>query len=164
MQHSSHERLPLLGAAACGIIHAGFSLYWALGGQSLIDTLGSDIADFFSTRQALLGAVGIVKIIAACAPLALGIFEWPHPMVTRGFCWAGGGALVVWGGANTVIGNAVLLGAGDDSRTVDRVAMAGHAWLWDPLFLLWGTLLLIALAVGVPRHSTRTRPRRKRQR
>ena len=54
--------------------------------------------------------------------------------------------LIFWGGINTVVGNLVLGGAIEPSGGYDRPGMIGHAWLWDPLFLIWGTALAVGLA------------------
>ncbi len=36
----------------------------------------------------------------------------------------------------------------------DRASMIGHAYLWDPLFLLRGALLVTALILTRPRKET----------
>jgi hypothetical protein len=60
-------------------------------------------------------------------------------------CWAGAALLVARGGSNTVVGQLVLAGVIQPDGGYDRAAMVGHAWLWDPLFLVWG----ISLAIGL---------------
>ena len=62
LRHERAARACVWTACAAGVVHALFSLYWALGGSWLLDTVGA--------------------------------------------------------------------------------ALAGHSWLWDPLFLLWGLALL----------------------
>ncbi len=58
--------------------------------------------------------------------------------------------LVLYGGINTGVSNAVLAGWIVPAGGYDSPAMAGHAWLWDPLFLLWGLALggYLALSRG----------------
>ncbi len=56
--------------------------------------------------------------------------------------WA---AAVVYGGTNTVVSAAVLGGLIRPDGGFDPVAMRGHADLWDPLFLLWGSALVLSL-------------------
>ena len=65
-------------------------------------------------------------------------------------CWAGAVVLVTYGLANAVAANLAL--AGFLGPVDDVVAVRGHAWLWDPLFLAWG------LALGVGLWRTRRAP------
>ena len=60
-------------------------------------------------------------------------------------CWLGAVALLLWGGVNTFTANLVLAGVLNPGDGFDRDGMVGHAWLWDPLFLLWGVALSVAL-------------------
>ncbi len=54
-----------------------------------------------------------------------------------------------------MVANAALTG---ELGPVDElVAMRGHAWLWDPLFLAWG----LALAVGLRQTRRRSAPRER---
>jgi hypothetical protein len=53
--------------------------------------------------------------------------------------------LVAYGGLNTVMALAVLSGVITPASGYDVDAMRGHAYLWDPLFLLWGGALVLAL-------------------
>jgi hypothetical protein len=55
---------------------------------------------------------------------------------------------VAWGGLNTVTANLVLAGVIRPDGGFDRPGMVGHAYLWDPLFLLWGAALVVALRVS----------------
>ena len=52
----------------------------------------------------------------------------------------------MWGGLNTIVGNLVLAGAIVPEGGFDRTGMIGHAFLWDPLFAVWGLALAVALA------------------
>lgn len=135
-------------AAAAGLLHAGFSAYWAAGGGLLLDTVGEWAVELRDSAPgaaaAGLGAIALLKAIAAVLPVAVAYGRIPRPAVWRVLSWLGAVGLVLYGGANTVISNMVLagvLGSGDHNRA----AMVGHAWLWDPLFLVWGGSLLIHL-------------------
>ncbi|WP_235531315.1 hypothetical protein [Phycicoccus sp. Soil748] len=44
-----------------------------------------------------------------------------------------------------MVANLVLVGAIHPSSGFDRPGMVGHAWLWDPLFLLWGASVVLGL-------------------
>lgn len=145
---ASHSRgVPgaLCAAAVLGVIHAGFSFYWAAGGKFLTWSLGSDLVASFQGREWLLAPIGAIKLIAAVAPLALAVCGWPARRVTRSVCWLGASVLILWGGLNTVVANLVLAGAVHPTSGFDRPGMIGHAWLWDPLFLAWGGALAIGL-------------------
>lgn len=132
-----------------GAVHAGFSLYWAAGGRRLLATVGQwavDLAASSPRTAALgLGAVAAVKLLAAAIPVAVAHGRLPWRRFWRGASWAGGVLLVVYGGLNTVVALAVLAGAVRPAGGYDATAMAGHAHLWDPLFLLWGAALVLSL-------------------
>lgn len=70
---SSTSRVPrgLVAASVLGVIHAGFSLYWAMGGPLLVWSLGSNLLDSFRGREWLLAPIGAVKLLAAAGPLML---------------------------------------------------------------------------------------------
>ncbi len=133
----------LLGAAAAGLVHAAFSLYWAAGGRWLLDTVGAwavDLADRSpGPAVALLLAVAAVKIGGALCPLLNEAGRLPGSAATwRRVFLAGAVLLIAYGGLNTIgawIGIAI-----DHTLTAPQL---GHAALWDPLFLLWGVLLLL---------------------
>ncbi|MGP9724145.1 DUF3995 domain-containing protein [Corynebacterium sp. AOP40-9SA-29] len=136
-------------AAVVGTVHGLFSIYWGFGGTWLVNTLGHDLVELWQRYAVLLVPVGVVKVLAALLPLVLvkGSAD-PVPRWHRGLryiSWAGAVLLIFWGGVNTVTGNLVLGGVVVPDGGYDRVGMIGHAWLWDPLFLLWG----VALGVGL---------------
>jgi hypothetical protein len=53
--------------------------------------------------------------------------------------------LVVWGGANVLVGSLVLGDVISPSTVVDERSLRWHVFLWDAWFLAWGVLLAIAL-------------------
>ncbi|PPG43400.1 DUF3995 domain-containing protein [Pseudoclavibacter sp. RFBA6] len=135
----------VLVAAAIGLVHAAFSAYWAFGGTWLLSTIGA-IAVEFSRREPLesglmLGAVALVKALAALIPVAVDAQRMPWPRAWRVICWVGGPGIVLYGLVNSVVSSAVLLGILVPEGGYDRDAMVGHALLWDPLFLSWGLAL-----------------------
>lgn len=138
----------LMIAAAAGVAHGSFSLYWAAGGNWLLATLGHQLVSDFAGRRWLLFPVGVVKIGFAVFPLALVVWGRPWPRLGRLMCWLGAVVLMAWGGINTITGNLVLFGVIDPSGGYDRVGMIGHARLWDPLFLLWGVALTAGLLLS----------------
>ncbi len=138
-----------IAAAVVGVAHALPSLYWALGGTALVSTVGAWAADW--QRQAplqvmaLLLLIFVLKLAGALLPLANERGRLPAPRVWRGLFWAAAGVLVAYGGVNVVAALAALTGVVAAGPTMDTAALMGHAFLWDPLFLLWGLLLGMAL-------------------
>ena len=136
-------------AALVGVVHAGFSAYWATGGQWLLSTVGQWAVDLSQESPvaagAGLGAVALVKLLAAVVPVAVAHGRLPGRTLWRGVSWAGGVLLLVYGGLNVVVSGAVLLGAIRPEGGYDADAMKGHALLWDPLFVLWGAALVLSL-------------------
>ena len=135
----------LLIVAAAGTLHGLFSLYWAAGGGWLVSTLGQQLVATFADKRWLLVPVAAVKITFALLPLVLARLAWPARRPWRVVCWAGAAVLAVWGGVNTLTGNLVLAGVLSPAGGYDHEGMVGHAWLWDPLFLIWGVALSVAL-------------------
>ncbi|MEH0109073.1 DUF3995 domain-containing protein [Tersicoccus sp. MR15.9] len=132
-------------ASVAGLVHAGVSAYWALGGRALLSTVGSWAVQLAADAPVAaglgLGVVAVVKAAAAVVPAAVAHGRIGGQRGWRAISWAGAAALIVYGGANTAVSNAVLTGLIDPAGGYDRDAMIGHAWLWDPLFLLWGLAL-----------------------
>lgn len=136
-------------AGAVGVVHAGFSAFWALGGQWLLPTVGQWAVEL-SARSPVaagagLGLVALVKLLAAVVPVAVAHDLVPGRRLWRAVSWVGGSLLVVYGGVNVVVSSAVLLGVVQPEGGYDRQAMQGHALLWDPLFVLWGGALVASL-------------------
>ncbi|WP_311379632.1 DUF3995 domain-containing protein [Arthrobacter sp. ISL-48] len=130
-------------------MHAGFSLYWAFGGQHLLATVGKWAVEL-SAKAPLeaglaLGAVAIGKLVAAVIPVAVAYGRVPRPKFWRAVAWVGASLLVVYGGVNAVVSGAVLAGLIRPAGGYDVDAMIGHAWLWDPLFFVWGAALMLSL-------------------
>ncbi|WP_135229343.1 DUF3995 domain-containing protein [Deinococcus fonticola] len=128
-----------------GVIHAAFSLYWALGGTWLLDTVGQRPQDFVKSgplsASLVLGLIALFKALAAVIPLLNAQGRLPWPKLWRGISWVGGVFLVLYGGFVTLTSLAVLGGL-VNFGAYDRPAMLGHAFLWDPLFLMWGVALV----------------------
>jgi len=136
-------------AALAGTLHAAFSLYWATGGTWLLDTVG-DWAVRLTAEQPVaaglgLGALGAAKLAAAWIPVLVAEGRLGGRRPWRRVSWFGGGALVLYGGANTAIALTVVSGLVRPEGGYDSAAMLGHAALWDPLFLVWGGLLVASL-------------------
>jgi len=154
----------LMGAAVAGFLHAGFSLYWALGGRWLLPTVGQWALDY--ARESPVAA-GFLLIIVAAVKCAVAIFpvlasqgKLARPRAWRGLAWLAAIVLTGYGTVNSIVAWLVL---GDVLRPeggYDRQSMIGHAYLWDPLFLVWGLLLGAGLFAG--RGDRRNPPRASR--
>ena len=67
---------------------------------------------------------------------------------------AGAGALLVlYGGAQVLVGSLALSGAISASGPIDRTALRWHVGVWDLWFLVWGIVLTLA-TVGYWRRTT----------
>ncbi|MGO1736444.1 MAG: DUF3995 domain-containing protein [Leucobacter sp.] len=140
-------------AAVLGTLHAASSAYWAFGGMWLLESVGQWAAQAaregsFVVTVGLL-AIALVKLAAAWIPLLAQAGRVPGLRFWRFLGWIGGPALVLYGGANAVVGSAALAGW-IDSEIVDQQAMMGHAYIWGPHFALWGIALTIALSLSRP--------------
>jgi hypothetical protein len=63
----------------------------------------------------------------------------------RVLAWLEAAILTIYGLVLTVAGLLVQSGAIAPAPSADRRALAWHAYLWDPWFLLWGALVAAAL-------------------
>ena len=136
----SNGRAWFTTAMLAGLVHAAASLFWTRGGTWLLDTVGDFAVEMqeegAASTRALLGAVTLAKAAGAVVPW-WGHRSQPAPRWIRVASWAGAGVLLLWGGAGMLGAWAGLAGGG----TLQDSALAGHALLWDPLFVLWGAAL-----------------------
>lgn len=127
----------MCSSAKAGRASAALSRYWGFGGHWLLRTLGVKLVRQFSGIAWLLLVIGAAKLAGALVPAWLDTQGWLASRLWRRVIGAGAVVLVAWGGLNSLIGNVVLAGVYRRSGGFDRDAMIGHAWLWDPLFLIW---------------------------
>jgi hypothetical protein len=162
-----------LAQAACvaGLAYAAISVYWALGGTWLLDTIGGTLE-----QQGRAGNPGIIlavwaaavlKIIGAIVPLAAAgvtpgqaTTAWRRQM--RVLAWLEAAILTVYGLALTGAGLLVQSGAIASAASADHRALAWHAYLWDPWFLLWGVLVTASLVRSRQPRAARIAPSRSR--
>jgi hypothetical protein len=139
----------LRAACVAGCVHAGFSLYWALGGDWLLPTVGQWAVRLAEERPVQAGltlaVVGVVKLLGALLPLWWAAGRLAPRRAWRWLFTAGAVVLVVYGGLNVAVAWAVLTGVIHTPDGIDRTAQLGHATLWDPLFLVWGICLALGL-------------------
>jgi len=134
-------------AAVLALASAATTAYWTLGGTALLDTVGGSLEslarDGGGAAVLLGGAVVLAKLVAA--GLALALLRRPV-RVLRVLAVLAGSLLTLWGGANVLIGGAVLTGVLDLGPVADERALRWHVLCWDAWFLLWGIALLVAVA------------------
>jgi hypothetical protein len=142
-------------AAGLGTASAAVSAYWAFGGTALLDTVGGEIERWGRQRSAgvgiALGAVVVVKLVIAGAPLVLAsvgarhLPAWTRARWVRLLGWLAAVGLTCYGLVLTVAGLLVaadVLEAADDA---DEHALAWHTFFWDPWFALWGAAFTVAM-------------------
>lgn len=155
--------LAAVGALVIGLAYAAISAYWALGGTWLLDTVGIALSKPGQAGRtaALLTvwAAAVVKAIAAVLPL-LAAGDW-HWVADRGWlrpvrvlAWTEAVILTGYGLVLTATGLLVQAGAIAAAPDADHRALRWHAYLWDPWFLGWGILVVIALLRSRPRPRT----------
>ena len=147
-------RLAQAGCVA-GLAYAAISVYWAAGGTWLLNTVGGTLEQ--QGRAGNLGiilavwAAAVLKIIGAIVPLAA-VGVTPGQATTgrrrqmRVLAWLEAAVLTIYGLVLTGAGLLVQSGVIASAASADHRALAWHAYLWDPWFLLWGVLITAALA------------------
>jgi hypothetical protein len=148
---------PARAALAVGLAYAGISGYWAAGGTWLLDTVGRSLAaggPGGAAAAAAWAAAGL-KVIAAVLPLlaasrAAAAMPAPRRRLLRVLAWAQAVILTLYGLILTGAGLLVQSGLVSAGTGADHRALAWHAYLWDPWFLLWGLLVTAALIRSRP--------------
>lgn len=145
-------------AAVLGTGHALVSAYWAAGGTALLDTIGGDLERW--ARQGRTGlaaaiwAVAALKLVVAwAAPVLAGVGAerlpaWTRGRVPRRLGWVAAATLTLYGGVLTVAGLLVQAGVIEAAADADDTALAWHAYVWDPWFLLWGIAFGLSLRLS----------------
>ena len=146
-------------ALIVGLGYAVVSAYWAAGGRALLSTVGGAFVQAADQGGALVVTgvwlVVVVKVVAAVLPMAA-VGSWSRPghpsrgweRVVRLLAWADAVILTLYGLVLTAAGLMVQAGAIRPGSGADRRALAWHAYLWDPWFLVWGLLSLSALLLS----------------
>ena len=141
-------------ACAVGLLYAAISVYWVLGGTWLLDTVGGSLAKLGRAHSAgVIAAVwgaAALKLIAAVLPL-LAVHHRGSSRRDHGLwvlAWIAAGVLIVYGLVFTAAGLLVQTDVIHASSTADHRALAWHAYLWDPWFLIWGLLIAAALLLS----------------
>lgn len=146
--HRGLLRPAAYGAALLALLHAAVSAYWAFGGTGLLATVGGQLETFARrgglAPVVLLAVVVAVKVAGGLVALAL-VCPWGRRLPQRllnGVALTGGLVLTLYGGVLVLVGALALLGL--FGTPADATALRWHVLVWDPWFLLWGLLLVIA--------------------
>lgn len=138
-------------ALLVGVLYAAVSVMWGLGYTWLLDTVGGKLessarAGSAATKSAVWAAV-LVKLIGAVLPLSVvrppdnvRLSRW-----LRVLTWLEAVVLIGYGLVLTVVGLLVQAHVVHTNVTADHRALAWHAYLWDPWFLVWGLLVLLVV-------------------
>jgi len=137
------------GFAAAGVAFAfaAVSIYWAVGGRALLDTLGGEIERRARAGDDLLlasNAVGAaLKVLGGVLALAL-VQPWGERLPAgplQAVAWAAAAVLTVYGVLQTVAIVLVALDRVEPAEPLDTKALRWRMFLWEPWFLVWGVLL-----------------------
>jgi hypothetical protein len=154
------HQLGLSAAAAAlvvGLAYVAISAYWALGGTWLLATVSSSLVAAHQSATVVM-AVWAAVVLKAAGALLLFYVRRPAPPSKwhsrlRWLTWAEGAVLTLYGIVFTSVGLLVQAGVIHQGRAADRRASVWHAYLWDPWFLVWGLLVVLALALTPARRS-----------
>lgn len=137
---------PAYAAFGVGFLFALVNVYWLLGGELGLNTLGDAVEADTRRGAPTVVAATAVKAAGAVLPLAL-VRPWGRlfpRLLLSAAGWTGAVVLVLYGGTLT-IGQALIELGAFDVTPADPTALRGHLYLWDPWFLLWGLLLALAM-------------------
>ena len=151
-------------AFVVGMAYAAVSVYWGLGGTWLLDTVGGTLETAGRSGTAAVSAAvwaaAVLKAVAALIPvwycrLSAARLRADRPpgrglRLLRILMWLEAAILILYGGVLTVAGLLVQGGVITSGADADQRALAWHAYLWDPWFLGWGLLVLVALMTSRP--------------
>lgn len=144
-------RLPARVAATLAFASAAVTLFWTLGGTLLLDTVGGapeDLARRHTVGSVAFGTVVVlVKVTAGLLALALlghgaGWLRRRWLLIANATAAA---ILLLWGGANVLLGGLVLGGVITPDGAVDERSLRWHVYLWDLWFVIWGALIVVAV-------------------
>jgi len=132
-----------------GLAYALVSISWGLGSTWALDTVGGTLETEGRAGNAALSVIVwasvLLKLIAATLGLAVTRpHHQPQKLVVVAI-WVAAGVLIVYGGVLTFVGLLVQADVIHANTNADHRALAWHAYLWDPWFLVWGLLLAAAL-------------------
>jgi Protein of unknown function (DUF3995) len=136
----------LAGAAAVLAFGSALvSAYWTAGGTALLDTVGGALERLAREPGAAGVALGATTVLLKVAGglLALALLRRSVPRLVEWVALVAGAGLALYGGALVAVGALALTGA--LGEPADPRALRWHVLVWDPWFLVWGVLLVLAV-------------------
>jgi uncharacterized protein DUF3995 len=136
-------------AAVLGVLYAALNFYWAAGGERWLDKYGSHLigdagAASFKAASAVLGVLFLVAVALGLQAVLMP-FDASARTPVRWLAWVAAGLLALFGLGMTSIGLAVQFGIGNLAAADNPEVFRWHAFLWDPWYLVWGVVLMVAL-------------------
>lgn len=142
------KKIAMLCFLIAGTLHALATFYWSFGGELGLSTVGNWTLDlkekYHNYLLLMLFVLGVFKIIATWTPL---ILNYRNNVLIKIISYIGSIILIIHGGTNTLTGWLKILGV---IPTQFKLSTIGQAFIWDPLFLIWGLGLFVFLVSGVP--------------
>jgi hypothetical protein len=136
------------GAAVLAGLSAAVSAYWLAGGTALLSTVGGVVEEQGRQGGAVVTA-GLALVVVGKLAVAVLALALAHPPAGRRLqrlvgltALLAGGVLAVYGGVLVAVGALALTGV--LGEPADPTALRWHVLFWDPWFLLWGVLLVVA--------------------
>lgn len=132
-------------AAVIGLLNAAPNVYWAFGGDFLLETVGMWLVDLRGDSPTLTGLalvlISAVKIAVSVLPLLLqGSFRYGQLVWWTAVAASAG--LLVYGASGALVNTALLL----FTTVEDPTARMGQALIWYPMLLIWGLVLACGLS------------------
>jgi hypothetical protein len=129
-------------------VFAAISFYWAAGGTVGGATIGPAITSLVHDPVfiAILWATGALKVVGGVLALAL-VQPWGRSLprwLLVTLAWGGGILLALYGAANWIEEGLMVAGVLSIPAGLGHTAALWHVVLWDPWWLLGGTLFIIA--------------------
>ncbi|MDR1518094.1 MAG: DUF3995 domain-containing protein [Dysgonamonadaceae bacterium] len=143
-----------LASCALGLGFTAFNVYWALGGTRWIDTVFPVSTNAELTTVMPLWVEWLAISLKTAAAL-FGLATMPFAIrillrlrllrLVRFGAWVAACCLTFWGFTQTSFFILLKIKLFNVDYWGDERVIDGHAFLWDPWFLLWGVCLILAM-------------------
>ncbi|KRG11370.1 hypothetical protein ACA31_00235 [Staphylococcus sp. NAM3COL9] len=137
------KKIAIISFLLTGSLHSLATFYWSFGGELGLLTVGNWTISLKQTYDnkflLILFLLGIFKISSTWIPL---ILNYKNNKFINTISYIGATILVIHGGINTISGWLKLLGI---IPIEFKLSLIGQAFVWDPMFLIWGTGLIVFL-------------------
>jgi Protein of unknown function (DUF3995) len=135
-------------------IFTAMSVYWALGGNFGVETLGATISTQAKERDpqfvVVLWITAVLKVLGGLLPLGM-VRGWARPIPRRLLLlgtWAAGIFMILYASANFGARAIMALGLIDTPDSMRTSGARWHLWFWNSWWMLGGILYVIAAWVN----------------